>query len=439
MAPTDSVAGAEHAGSMGDTDSIGPDPVLLRGLVGRRMGRRDLFRAAGLGAGAVGIGAFLSACGVAGQGGGGKTVSQSAVEKFWKGKKKTGQVDFANWPLYIDVSSKNNSDHPTLDAFTKQTGIKVNYYEVIQDDGPFFAKVQPSLSAGQYSGYDMAVITNGIYLDKFRELGYLVPLDHSKLPNFKKYAAAKYKNPSYDPNNTYTIPWQSGFTGIGYDPDKVGGEINSWSDLLNPKFKGKIGMFGDNEDLPNAALLAIGVDPATSTEKDWKKAAKWLEKQKPLVRKYYTQEYITALAHGDIWISQAWSGDIFQQNLSGSNLKFVFPKEGYPLWTDNMLILKHTKHPVDAIMLMDYYYEPKVAGALAEYVNYVSPVPDAQQVVKQDAAKAKGDNAKYLRSVATSSAVFPGQSVYQKAHRYRVLSNKELATWNSIFEPIYQS
>lgn len=417
-----------------------PDPAMLRGMLGRRLGRRELFRLAGLGAGTVGTGALLSACGVAGQGGNsGKTASVSEVAKFWKGKTKTGKLDFANWPLYLDVSSRNKSDHPSLDLFTKKTGIKVTYYEAIQDDGPFFAKVQPSLSAGQYSGYDLAVITNGVYLDKFRQLGLLVPLDHSKLPNFSKYAGSSYKNPSYDPDNTYSIPWASGSTGIAYDPAKTGREITSWQDLLDPKFKGKIGMFGDNEDLPNSALLAIGVTPDQSTPADWKKAAAWLQKQKPLVRKYYTQDYIDALAKGDLWISQAWSGDIFQQNLSGTNLKFVVPKEGGLLWTDNMVILKQAEHPVDAITMMDFYYQPKVAAMLAEYVNYICPVPSAQAAVRSDAAAASGADAKSLREVAQSTAVFPDQQTYDKLSRYRVLSNKELTVWDGIFEPIYQS
>ncbi|MGH3493694.1 MAG: polyamine ABC transporter substrate-binding protein [Sciscionella sp.] len=416
-----------------------PDPAIWRGLACARMGRRDLLRLAGMGAGALGAGAILSACGVAAQGGQTKNVSQGAVARFWSGKKKTGHLDWANWPLYLDVSSHNKSDHPSLDEFTKRTGIKVNYSEAIQDDGPFFAKVQPSLSAKQYCGYDLAVITNGVYLDKFRELGYLIPLDHSKLPNFFQHAGKNYQNRSYDPHNTWSIPWQSGFTGLGYDPDKVGGEITDYADLLDPKFKGKIGMFADNEDLPNAGLLAIGVKPETSTEADWRKAADWLMKVKPNVRQYYNQDYIEALAKGDIWVSQAWSGDIFQQNLSGTNLKFVFPKSGSLLWTDNFVLLSHAKHPVDAMTLMNFYYQPKVAAMVSEYVNYVSPVPEAKGVVLADAAKASGADAKTLAEVAKSDAVFPSRQTYASAHAYRTLNNKELHAWNSIFEPVYQS
>ena len=125
--------------------------------------------------------------------------------------------------------------------------------------------MQPTLSSGQYTGYDLAVITSGIYFNKFRDLGFLVPLDQDRLPNFDKYAGDKYKDPAYDPGNVLSIPWQAGFTGIGYNPEKTGREITSWEDLTDPKFKGHIGMMGNNEDLPNIALLAIGKDPQTST------------------------------------------------------------------------------------------------------------------------------------------------------------------------------
>lgn len=415
------------------------DPILMRGLLQARTSRRALFRAGGLGAAALGTSGLLSACGVKGQAHQ-KAHGKNDVEKFWSGKKKTGHVSWAAWPLYIDVDTKNKGRHPSIDLFEKETGTKVDYSEVIQSDPDFFSKVQPSLSAGEYSGYDVAQIQDAIWLNKFRDLGYLVPLDHDRLPNFSKYAASVYKDPSYDPHNTYSVPWQAGFTGIAYDPKKTGREITSFDDLTDPRFKGKIGMFGNNVELPNAALLAIGVEPEKSTPKDWKKAAHWLQKQKPLVRKYYGQDYIEALVKGDIWVSLAYSGDVFQQNLSGSDLKFVIPKEGALLWVDNFVLLSHSKHPVDAMMLMDFYYKPKVAAMVAEYVNYVTPVPKAQQVVEKDAAEASGHRASYLRQVAHSYAVFPSKKTYQQVYPYRHgLSGKKLETWNSTFEPIYQS
>ena len=414
------------------------DPALLRGLTQSRLGRRDMLRLMG-GAGSA---AVLAACGGISAQGKKANTSQDAVAKYWKAQKDTGQLNWAHWSLYLDTEGK--STHPTLDRFEKESGIKVKFVEAITDNGPFFAKVQPTLSSHQYTGYDLAVVTSGIYFNKYRDLGFLVPLDKSRLPNFDKYVGDKFKDPAYDPGNVFSVPWQAGFTGIGYNPTKTGREITGWKDFTDPKFKGHIAMMANNEDLPNIALLAIGKDPHKSTEADWQAAADWLTKMKPLVRNFYSQDYITGLASGDIWISMAWSGDVFQQNLSGkktgSQLKFVIPEEGGLLWTDNFVILKGAQNPVSAMKLMDYYCQPDVAGPVTEYVNYISPVPAAQDVVKADAAKAKGEDKSYLESVATSFATFPDAATYDKVVNYFTpKAGAQLDKWNSIFEPVYQS
>ena len=416
-----------------------PDPALLRGLTQARYDRRNVLRMFG---GAAAGAALLSACGGIKAQGGKADTSKSSIEKYWSAQKDTGQLVWANWPIYLDVAGKGQ--HPSLQQFEKATGINVKYVEAIQDNGPFFAKVQPTLSSGQYCGYDVAVISSGIYLNKFRDLGFLVPLDHNRLPTFDKYAGPKFKNPAFDPGNVFSIPYQAGFTGIGYNPEKTGREITSLEDLTDPKFKGHIGMMGNNEDLPNCALLAIGKDPQTATHADWQKAADWLNKMKPLVRNFYSQNYINGLAQGDLWISMAWSGDIFQQNLSGkkigSQLKFVIPDEGGLVFTDNFVILKKARNPVSAMKLMDWYYRPKVAAEVTEYNNYICPVPAAQDIVKADAAAAKGEDRAYLQSVATSQATFPVESTYAKTSvGLTPKAGAELDKWNSIFEPVYQS
>jgi spermidine/putrescine transport system substrate-binding protein len=404
-----------------------------------RLGRRDLLRYAGAGAGL----ATLAACGVSGEGKKEATGStlKKQIDSFWTGKKKTGEVNWAQWPLYIDVG-KSKGDHPSIDQFTAATGIKVNYSEVIQDDDTFFAKVQPSLSAGQYSGYDIAVITNGIDFDRFLELDLFVPLDHAYLKNFEKYAGPTYKTAAYDPGNVYSVPWQSGITGIAYNTKKVPKPLTSYWDLFDPALKGKVGMFADNEDLPNPCLVAMFGDPQKTGIPQWKQAAAKLNQQRKsgIVRKYYQQDYINALSTGDVWACQAWSGDIFQALESGAtDLAFITPSEGGVLWTDNMTLLKNIKNPVSSMMLIDWYYQPKIAAEVAEYVNYITPVPSAQQIVASDAASATGSNKKTLHQLATSPLVFPTAADYKNLYRYRTLNNSELTAWNDIFEPIYQS
>jgi spermidine/putrescine transport system substrate-binding protein len=405
-----------------------PDPALLRGLTQRRFGRRDALRMGGASA----LGLFLAACGVKGQGSPAASVAPDAVAKYWAGKKQVGKVNFANWPLYMDEK------HPELKKFTAQTGIQVNYQEVIQEMGPWFAKVQPQLKAGQSIGYDLMVITNGIQFKQFKDSNFLAPLDHSKLPNFTANAGQAYKMEGFDPDNQYSVPWASGITGIAYDRTKTGRDITKLADLWDPQFKGKVGMFSDTQELGNFGMLVNGVDPAKSTPADWEKAAAKLKDQKGIVRKYYDQSYIDALGKGEVWITQAWSGDVFQKNVSDNkNFTFVIPQEGGTIWTDNFTIPITAAAPLDAITLIDFFYRVDIQASLTEYINYVSPVPAAQKQIQADAAAAKGDDKTTLEAVASSPLVFPTSEDYGKLHYYRDFATPaEQQQYSKIFEPV---
>ena len=407
------------------------DPSLVRGLTQRRFGRRDALRLGGLST----LGAALAACGVQGKGAApAASAEPDAIAKFWAGKVKNGKVDFASWPLYMDPK------RPELKAFTKATGIAVNYQEVIQEMGPWFAKVQPQLSAGQSIGYDLMVITNSFQFTQFRDSGFLAPLDHTKLPNYAKNAAPAYKKEAFDPGNQFSIPWASGITGIAYDRNKTGRDITKLADLWDPAFKGKVGMFSDIQELANFGLLRVGADPANSSVDDWNKAAASLREQKSkgIVRNYYDQSYVDALGSGEVWLTQAWSGDIFQKNISdGTDFRFVIPEEGGTIWTDNMTIPVTARNPVDALMLMDFFYGVETAATLAAYINYVCPVPAAQEQIRKDAAAATGEDRAALEDVADSQLVFPTAAEYAKLKYYVAFDAiSEQQKFQKTFEPI---
>jgi spermidine/putrescine transport system substrate-binding protein len=416
------------------------DPALLRGLTQRRYSRRDVLKYAGMGASA----AFLAACGVSGTapkksaGPSGASPSPIDYSKYYGDGKPAGQLNFANWEDYIDVDAKGNS--PTVKQFTKDTGIKVSYKTVITDDDPFLAKIIPVLQAGQDTGYDLINIDNGGYIERLIRLGFLTPLDHKFLPNFAKYAGSSIKNPSFDPGNTYSVAWQSGFTIIGYNSKVVDPPPTGFQDLLNPKYKGKVGMFKNNQDLPGAALVHLGYDIQKSTPDQWKKAAEVLTKQRDdgMVRSYYDQAYIDALENGETVITQAWSGDLFiasaPKDYGGdgySEIKAAIPQEGGILWTTSLCIPIRAQHPVDAIMMMDFVYRPEIAARLADFIWYVSPVPAAKDIVLNELDDP---------TVANSPLVFPSDEDLAKSHKYKVFKDQaELDEWNSIFQPIYSS
>ena len=421
------------------TDRSNIDFAVIRGATQRRFSRRDFLRGAGAGVGAVGLSAFLAACGVSGTAPKKRSSpSPEDLKKIYGDGTPAGTLNFANWEDYIDVDEKGDS--PTLQAFTKETGITVNYKTPVTDVDPFLATIIPVLQAGQDTGYDLIVITDGGGIERILALDFALPLDHQYLPNFAQHASESVKDPAYDPGNKYTIAWQSGYTIIGYNKDVVDPPPTGFGDLLNPKYKGKVGMFANNTDLPCPALVHLGYDVQTSTPDQWREAADLLIKQRDdgIVRDYYHQEYIDALENHDTVISQAWSGDLFiaaaPKDFGGdghSEIEAAIPQEGGILWTDSMWIPKGAQHPVDAIMMMDFVYRPEIAAPMADFIWYVSPVPEAKDIVLNEIDDPL---------VANSPLVFPTAEQLASSQRYRVFKdNAELEEWNSIFQPIYSS
>jgi spermidine/putrescine transport system substrate-binding protein len=399
-----------------------------------RINRRDALRGAGL----VSAAAFLAACGVEG------TSNNDAPQEsgFWASQTKAGRLDFANWPYYMDTGKVNGKTvHPSLEAFTKETGIKVNYKEVIEENDAFLGKINPSLQANQDPGWDLIVITDGGSIEKLIRQKFLTELDHSKLPNFTKNAAPAVRDPGYDPGNKYTLAWQSGLVGLAYNPKLTKREITSYQDLFDPAFKGKVTVFGDDTDFPTMAMIAQGIDPAKSNEEDWKKAAEWMKKLKPELREFVDNSGMAdVLSSGNAWISQAYSGDIYQLNIGGSpDIKFVVPKEGATYWTDNMAIPKNAKHPLDAITYMDYVYRPDVAADLVEGIAYITPVPAAREQLQARAAKASGKERDTLEYLSKSPLIFPTEQDLSNVKRYRALTVEEEQVWDGIFQPLVQS
>jgi spermidine/putrescine transport system substrate-binding protein len=390
--------------------------------------RRDVLSLGGLAAAGLAI---------AGCGGGAPLPTavqpRSPVKAYWARQRRHGTVNFANWPLYIDTG------HKTLQEFTAATGISVNYSEVIEEVSQWVGKISPILRSHQSIGYDMMVVTNGFWFSELVSMGELVPLDQSMLVNFHKYAAPRFQHRSFDPGNTYSIPWASGTTGIAWNPKFIHEPVTSINALWNPAWKGRIGMISDIQDVGNFGLLKLGINPETSKPSDWQAAAKVLTQQKHsgLVRGYYGQSYIDELVAGNTWVSMAWSGDIFQQNLSsGSQLKFVIPDEGGTLWTDNMMIPRYAQNPMDAMLLMDWYYRPQIAAQLTESINYISAVPGAQPIIAAAAAKAAGSSKSLLHEVATSELVWPSAADYKRLYNYPDVSGKAQAQYEALFNPL---
>ncbi|HEY3207987.1 MAG TPA: spermidine/putrescine ABC transporter substrate-binding protein [Gaiellaceae bacterium] len=378
-----------------------------------QLSRRELLQRAAAG------GAFLAFPGVVAACGGGSS-SSSGSGSGEKTLAKT--LHFSNWTLYID---KKGNRHPTLDQFRKKYGVKVDYREDINDNATFFSKIQPALSRGQSTGRDLIVMTdNSRYPSLLIKKGWVEKLDKSAIPNIKNLIAQQ-RHPNWDENRDYSLPWQSGMTGIGYN-DKLTEPVLSIDDLLsNPKLKGKVGLLSEFADTISLVMLSNGDDPAKVTDASFNRAINKIKKavDSGQVRQFYGNDYSGALAKGDLAATMAWSGDIVQLQLDNKHLKWNLPKDGGDIWTDNMLIPKGG-NVYTASVYMNFVYDPKIAAEIEDYVNYICPVEGAKkQLQKMDPA------------VANNTLIFPTKEMLNNVHIIdaNALNNEKYqTTWQNL-------
>ncbi len=284
-------------------------------------------------------------------------------------------VNVYNWSDYIDPT--------VLGDFSKKTGIAVHYDTFDSSD-----TLEAKLLAGQ-SGYDVVVPT-GYFLAREIAAGIFQKLDKSKLPNLVNvWPEIANRLAAYDPGNQYAVNYMWGTTGIGYNVKDVhrilrpGAAVDSWDDVFNPdkiaKFKDcGVHFLDSSDDIVPSVLRYLHLDPNSINPADLDKVAAVLTKIRPYVRKFHSSEYINALATGEICLALGYSGDIKQarkraeQAKSGTDIDYAIPKEGAPLWFDNLAIPKDAPHVAEANQLINYLLEPAVAARNSNFVSYAN-------------------------------------------------------------------
>ncbi|MEA2480158.1 MAG: spermidine/putrescine transport system substrate-binding protein [Thermoleophilaceae bacterium] len=385
-----------------------PDPfenALERMIDEGRLSRRHFVRTLGAAGFAVsGAGTLLAACG--GVKGTDKNQDASKVVSVSHPKTAIGELDFSNWPLYIDKS--------TLKDFDKKYGGTTKYTEEINDNEDFFGKVQEELRRGRSLGRDIVVLTDWMAARWIRS-GWIEPIDHRNVPNMKNLEPT-LAAPRFDPKRQYTLPWQSGMTAIGYNPKKTGRKLGSVKDLFDPKFKGRVTMLTDWRDSAALVLLANGKKTETATLDDVKGAIEEIKKQSDSgqIRKFTGNDYTRGLASGDLWACVAYSGDVVQLKADNPGLEFLIPEEGAIIWTDNMLMPQRPPHPYAAETMMNFVYDPVVAAKIAAYVNYVTPVKGAKEELAKTDPK-----------LASNELIFPSDATRAKLQPYPQLSTED--------------
>jgi spermidine/putrescine transport system substrate-binding protein len=338
--------------------------------------RKELLERAALGGVVLSLPGWLAACGGDGiEGGGGETTATEVTREL------ANTLRISNWPLYIDIDEKTKK-RPTLQQFQQEFGVNVRYIEDVNDNDEFFGKVQAPLRNGQSIDRDIVVLTDWM-AGRMVRLGYVEKVDKETLTNGDNLVQA-LRSPGWDPNREYSLPWQSGLTGIGYDSSKTGGPVTSVSQLLeDPKLKGKVAFLTEMPDTMGLMLQNDGKDPTKVDPADFDSAIERLQKgvDSGQIRQFTGNDYSGLLANGNLWACAAWSGDMVQLIADNPKLRFAIPDAGGMIWTDNMLIPKGGD-VFTASTFMNFVYRPKVAAQIEAYVNYICPVDGAREEIR---------------------------------------------------------
>jgi spermidine/putrescine transport system substrate-binding protein len=273
---------------------------------------------------------------------------------------------------------------------------------------------------------DLFVLTDWMAA-KMIDLGWLQKLDHANLANVDANLTESLKAPNWDPNRDYSVPWQSGLTGIAYNSELTG-EVKSFEELLTRSdLKGQVTLLTEMRDTMLFMLLVTGADPSDFTDDEWGAALDQLQKavDDGQIRAFNGNNYLQDLVSGNVAACEAWSGDVIITQYDNPNIKFVVPEEGLSLWSDNMLVPNKATHKTNAEMLMNHYYDPEVAATLAAWVNYICPVDGAREAME-----------KIDPSLVDNPLIFPDEEMMSNTHNFMALDEQKAREYEEDFASV---
>ena len=370
--------------------------VMLVDGLGGPMTRRGFIKRAGAAGLLMGASGFLAACGSDDSGGGENEISD--------------QLFFYNWSDYIDEE--------TLPNFETEFGTKVVYDNYSSNDD-LLAKLQSGAS-----GYDIIVPTDYM-LTTMLGLDLIQEIDLDNIPNVANLYQ-RFRDTPFDPGNKYSIPWQWGTTGIGYNSEKVKAAlgtdtIDSWDVVFKPENMEKlkscgVSMLDAPDEVYGAALHYLGLPPNPSNVEYVKKAEDMLMTVRPYITYFHSSKYISDLANGDICVALGWSGDIFQAQARAEEAKnnvpvgYTIPKEGAASFFDMMAIPADAKNVEAAHVFLNDILTPEVIAPISDYVAYPNGNSAATPLVSEE--------------VRNNPGIYPTEEASKKLYTFTELSPK---------------
>lgn len=313
-----------------------------------------------------------------------------------------GVVNVYNWGEYIDES--------VLDDFTAATGIKVNY-QMYDSNETMYSKI-----AAGGTDYDV-VIPSDYMIARLIAEDMLEPIDFKNIPNFEDIDP-ELKNPEYDPQNLYSVPYMWGLMGIIYNTTMVDkADVDSWKLLWNEKYTGNILMIDNSRDAIGIALKSLGDSYNTTDETQVKAAVDLLVKQKPLVQAYVMDEIFGKLEGGNAAIGTYYYGDYLTMYENNPDLAFSLPVEGTNLYVDAMCVLKGAPNKSNAEAFINYMCSTQAGLKNCEETWYSSPLLSVRKALDPQ--------------VSGDPYAYPDASVLKNCESYTILPQNILDLYDS--------
>ncbi len=305
-----------------------------------------------------------------------------------------------NWGEYISNGSDESVD--VVAAFEQLTGIQVNY-TTFDSNESMYAKLKSGAA-----NYDLIVPSDYMVAKMINE-DMLLPLNYDNIPNFQRIDE-EYRNPEYDPDNAYTVPYMLCTTGIIYNTTMVETAPVRWADLWNQEYSGSILMFNNSRDASAIAAFKLGesINPSSIEEVD--RMVEELKAQKPLVQAYVMDEIFDKMIGGEAAVGVYYSGDAITMIDDNPDLAWVFPEEGSVLSVDCMCIPAASTHQEAAEMFINFMCEVDVGAANADYIGYTTPMTDVWEVLDEEL--------KY------SEIAYPSEEIMEKVQTFTLLSDE---------------
>jgi spermidine/putrescine transport system substrate-binding protein len=316
--------------------------------------------------------------------------------------KSADVVNVYNWGEYIDES--------VLSDFEKQTGIHVNY-----NTFPSNEMLYSSLKSGSGS-YDV-IIPSDYMIARMIDEDMLLPLDYSKIPNFKNLDA-KYLHLDYDPEDRYTVPYMWGVTGIIYNTAMTSETFTSWMDLFTTDMKAQVLMFDNPRDCIGIALKALGYSFNTTSKKELDEATQLLIRQKEdgIVQSYVMDQIFDKMINNEAAVGVYYAGDFLTMAEENPDLAFCIPSEGSNLFVDAMCIPKGADHTDNALKFIDFMSSDETILKNCAYTGYSTA--SATAFAKMDP------------EMAENPIAYPDDATLAKCEVYNGLPQKTLTLYD---------